>query len=428
MDVLGIISLILALVAAVFAVLAFIAAREAAQGAPGDISGDLQQLYEGMSRGLGSLEEQVGREAAATREDVKEATDAMRRSAAQTDSLRADVAARLDRTLRDSGGVSRQVTQDVRAAVAEVHGSLDARLASVESAVYEQVGALRQEGDARAAEIPAMVGRAVSQGLSTSLGDMGAKLDDVSRNLEAARDVSESVDRLNRLLSGVTTRGALGEVQCASILGEVLAPGQYVRDLRTREGSDDVADFAVRVPAAGGRVSYLPIDAKFPVTTYENFKAAVDSGDERQIALRTRLLRNFILAEAKIVGQTYVNPPRTTGFAVMYLPFEGLFAEVVNMDGLLERVQREWHVTIAGPSTLTAMLFSVQAACQSVGEAANVEAFEAKKVRPGTQGRREEASREVEAAEGGIVDTRGENVAVSADGDDGDAREREEVA
>lgn len=185
------------------------------------------------------------------------------------------------------------------------------------------------------------------------------KLEQVSKGLGEMQSVASNVGDLKKILSNVKTRGILGEVQLAAILEQILNKEQYEENVPTIKGSSERVEFAIRLPGDGNEVVYLPIDSKFPGETYAHLMEAYELGDKTEIDSCKKLLRNTMRAEAKDIKSKYIAPPDTTDFGVMFLPFEGLYAEAVNM-GMVEELQREFKVTIAGPTTMAALLNSLQ--------------------------------------------------------------------
>ena len=163
---------------------------------------------------------------------------------------------------------------------------------------------------------------------------------------------------LKQVLSGVKTRGILGEVQLGAILEQILAPGQYERNVATVPGSNNRVEFAVKRPGQSGAV-WLPIDAKFPGDTYAHLQAAQQRGDAAATAAMRKALYNVLRQEAKDIHEKYIEVPYTTSFGILLLPFEGLYAEVVS-SGVTEILQRDYQITVAGPSTMAALLNALQ--------------------------------------------------------------------
>ncbi|MBQ9673856.1 MAG: DNA recombination protein RmuC [Ruminococcus sp.] len=195
--------------------------------------------------------------------------------------------------------------------------------------------------------------------LNKSFEIVSKRLEQVYKGLGEMQSLAVGVGDLKKVLSNVKTRGILGEIQLSSILKEILAPEQYEENVATKKGSRNVVEFAVKLPADNDSFIYLPIDSKFPGDTYQALQSAVDSGDKTSIEIAEKNLITRIRQEAKDIFEKYVSPPETTDFAIMFLPFEGLYAEVVNR-GLVEILQREYKVNIAGPSTMAALLNSLQ--------------------------------------------------------------------
>lgn len=195
--------------------------------------------------------------------------------------------------------------------------------------------------------------------ITESFKAVNDQLEQVYKGLGEMQTLASDVGGLKQVLSGVKTRGILGEIQLGAILEEILAPEQYETNVATIPGSSNRVEYAVRLPGADGGCVYLPIDSKFPGDTFAQLQEASLSGDAAAVAAARKALENTLKNEAKDISSKYVEPPYTTNFGIMFLPFEGLYAEVVNM-GLLETLQRDYHVNVAGPSTMAALLNSLQ--------------------------------------------------------------------
>lgn len=185
------------------------------------------------------------------------------------------------------------------------------------------------------------------------------RLEQVYKGLGEMQTLAIGVGDLKKVLSNVKTRGMMGEIQLGAILEEILAPEQYVTNAVTKLGSSDRVEYAVKLPTDDGAPVYLPIDSKFPADLYSNLQDAYETGAPDAIASSLLLLNQRIKQEAAKIRDKYLDPPNTTDFAIMFLPFEGLYAEVVN-HGLVEELQRSYRVNIAGPSTMAALLNSLQ--------------------------------------------------------------------
>ena len=195
--------------------------------------------------------------------------------------------------------------------------------------------------------------------ISQSFKMVSERLEQVYKGLGEMQNLAAGVGDLKKVLSNVKTRGILGEVQLGAILEQILSPDQYETDVKTRPGTAERVEFAVKLPGDEDGVVWLPIDAKFPGDAYAKLVDAYDTGDKVLIDAAYKNLEKIIKSEAKDIRSKYVEPPYTTDFAIMFLPFEGLYAEVVR-HGLIEVLQKDYKVNIAGPTTMAALLNSLQ--------------------------------------------------------------------
>ncbi len=195
--------------------------------------------------------------------------------------------------------------------------------------------------------------------ISKSFETVGNQLDNVKNGLAEMRDLAKDVGGLKKVLSNVKMRGGLGEVQLQMLLEQYLAPGQYVANAHTGADKNAVVEFAVRFPGQDGNPILLPIDSKFPKDRYDTLLEAYESADKDAMENARRDFCSAIKNEAKNISK-YINVPQTTPFAIMFLPFEGLYAEVARDNNLLESLQKEFSVTVAGPTNLSAILTSFQ--------------------------------------------------------------------
>lgn len=198
--------------------------------------------------------------------------------------------------------------------------------------------------------------------LGRSFETVGKQLSEVQQGLGEMKNLAQDVGGLKRVLSNVKLRGGLGEVQLEMLLENILAPGQYEANVCAKSGSREVVEFAVKLPGNSGNAEpvWLPVDAKFPKDVYEKLQTAYDLADSAAMETAQKELENAIKLNAKDIATKYLDPPHTTNFAIMFLPFEGIYAEVVRKADLLEEVQRRYNVIITGPTTLAAILNSLQ--------------------------------------------------------------------
>ena len=188
---------------------------------------------------------------------------------------------------------------------------------------------------------------------------LSARLESVYQGLGEMKTVANSVGDLKKILSNVKTRGIVGEVQLAAILGQIMSKEQYDENVETIPGSNYRVEFAIRLPGDGERPVYLPIDSKFPGDAYGVLVDAYDLGDKEIINKTKKALMAGIKNMAKDIKMKYIEPPYTTDFGIMFLPFEGLYSEAVNC-GMVEELQRTYNITIAGPTTMAALINSLQ--------------------------------------------------------------------
>ena len=188
------------------------------------------------------------------------------------------------------------------------------------------------------------------------------QLENVQKGLGEMQTLAQDVGGLKRVLSNVKMRGSIGEVQLAMLLEQILAPGQYEANVKTKSGSADLVEFAIKLPGRDNQnsVVWLPVDAKFPKDIYEQLQDAHETGDLQKIEAAQKLLESTIKKMAKDIHDKYIDPPNTTDFGIMFLPFEGIYAEVVRKASLLDDLQRNFKIVVTGPTTLAAILNSLQ--------------------------------------------------------------------
>jgi DNA recombination protein RmuC len=204
--------------------------------------------------------------------------------------------------------------------------------------------------------------KTLNERLGQSFELVGKQLESVQKGLGEMQTLAQDVGGLKRVLSNVKARGGIGEVQLAMLLEQVLAPEQYDSNVKTKKGSADAVEFAIKLPGRDDSLDsvYLPIDAKFPKDVYEKMLDAYDIADPAMIEAASKTLESTIKKMARDIHDKYIDPPNTTDFAIMFLPFEGIYAEVVRRASLLEQLQREFKVIVTGPTTLAAILNSLQ--------------------------------------------------------------------
>ena len=236
------------------------------------------------------------------------------------------------------------------------------RLEGVRGAVVQGLNTIRADNNQKLEEIRGTVEEKLQDALQKRITDsfraVSTQLEQVYKGLGEMQSLAADVGSLKQVLSGVKTRGILGEVQLGAILEQILAPGQYEENVATVPGSANRVEYAIKLPGQEGAV-WLPIDAKFPGDTYQHLQAALQQGDAAAAAAMRKALYNVLRQEAKDIHDKYIEVTYTTNFGILFLPFEGLYAEVVS-GGVTETLQRDYQITVAGPSTMAALLNALQ--------------------------------------------------------------------
>jgi len=229
--------------------------------------------------------------------------------------------------------------------------------------LVESLARLNQENAAQLENIRKTVDEKLQTALEKKLNDsfqqVSQRLEQVYRGLGEMQSLAVGVGDLKKVLSNVKTRGVLGEIQLGAILEQILSPEQYARNVATKPGSATVVEYAIKLPGDDEKPVWLPVDAKYPGDAYEQLLDAYDSADQARVDAAIKLLRDRVRSFARDIHQKYIAPPHTTEFGIMFLPVEGLYAEVVRC-GLVEQLQQDFKVNIAGPTTMGALLNSLQ--------------------------------------------------------------------
>jgi DNA recombination protein RmuC len=275
--------------------------------------------------------------------------------------------AAMDREIRDTRRETAQTLAQnyaaINQALADDELATEQRLEYLRSTMEGRLIAIQNDNNRQLERMRATVDEklqtTLDDKLSRSFESVRQSLQAVYQGLGEMQNLASGVGDLKKVLTNIKSRGILGEIQLGSILEQILAPGQYEENVVTIPGSKERVEYAVKMPGDGNVPVLLPIDAKFPGDAYSNLLEAVDSGDPQAMAQCRRQLAYAVRKAARDISGKYICPPYSTDFAVMFLPFEGLYAEVVNM-GLMEELQRDCHVMVAGPSTMAALLNSLQ--------------------------------------------------------------------
>ncbi len=271
---------------------------------------------------------------------------------AQRENLK-EVSENFQNLRQELGNNVQHLQQNTENRLESLRKSVDERLREIQASNEKKLGDIQQTVDEK-------LQKTLEEKMSNSFKMVSERLEQVYKGLGEMQTIAASVGDLKKVLSNTKTRGIVGEIQLDAILQDILTPDQYDKDIATRPGSSERVEFAIKLPGADkNETVYLPIDAKFPGETYATLQDAYFSGDKAQIDTAFKNLEIFIKQSAKTIRDKYVEPPYTTNFAILFLPFEGLYAEVVNRN-LIEVLQRDYSVNIAGPSTMAAMLNALQ--------------------------------------------------------------------
>ncbi len=282
---------------------------------------------------------------------------------------------RLEKVLKDEIGRNREESNsNERAAREELGRQLhslaqlnEQKLESIRQTLEQQLKSLRDENAVKLDQMRLVVDEKLQATLEKRLNDsfrqVSERLEQVHQGLGEMQSLAADVGALQRTLTNVKTRGTWGEVQLEGLLQQMLSPEQYAKNVVTREGSNDRVEFAIRLPGREpGRDSdvWLPIDAKFPQEDYQRLVDAIEKGDAAGAEESSKSLVSRIKSEARNIKEKYLDPPHTTDFGILFLPTEGLYAEVLRQPGLLDSLQRDHRIVITGPTTLAAILNSLQ--------------------------------------------------------------------
>lgn len=267
------------------------------------------------------------------------------------------------------------VKTEFKTGVAEMRGDLGKQFTEIRQELAQQVDRMRGEMRERLTEVRAdnekqlekmraTVDEKLSETLNTRIQaafqQVSERLDSVQKGFGEMRELTSSVGNLNRIFSNVKTRGNWGEVSLQSLLEQILAPEQYKTQFYVTPRSREAVDFAIVMPGQAGEEVYLPIDAKFPLEDYYRLLDASDDGDKAAVELARKALRDRVKSEARSINEKYIKVPRTTNFAVLYVPNEGLYAEILRDGSFASDLQAQYRVTVCGPTTISALLNSLQ--------------------------------------------------------------------
>jgi DNA recombination protein RmuC len=305
---------------------------------------------------LGELKADAGVSAKALREEITNNLQNLGGTLAQTiEQISQSQKERLDRV---SAGVA-ELTQRSGEQQDALRKTVEERLDAIRKENTEKLDQMRQTVDEK-------LQSTLDQRLNASFQMVSDRLEQVYRSMGEMQSLASGVGDLKRLLTNVKTRGAWAEVGLGNLLDEMMAPDQYGRNVEIVPGSNQRVEYAIRLPGDGENPVWLPLDAKFPVEDYERLVDASQRGDVDAVETAAKGIETVIRGSAKAICEKYIHSPHSTEFAVLFLPTEGLFAEVVRRPGLVDALQREWHIMVAGPTTLVTLLVSLRVGFRSL--------------------------------------------------------------
>ena len=275
---------------------------------------------------------------------------------------------RIERNIREEMTANRKELGDNLGKFSEQFLQLtkmnEEKLERVRDTLQKNLQSLQEDNNQKLERMRETVDEKLQSTLEKRLGDsfklVSDRLEQVHKGLGEMQNLATGVGDLKKVLTNVKTRGTWGEIQLENLLDQILTPDQYEKNVVTKKGSRDPVEFAIRLPGHEEQPVYIPIDAKFPKEDYERLLAAQEQADPAAVEEFGKAIENRIKLEAKKIREKYIDPPNTTDFGILYLPIEGLFAEVLRRPGLIDTLQREYRVNIAGPTTIAAILNSLQ--------------------------------------------------------------------
>lgn len=260
--------------------------------------------------------------------------------------------------------------QSTQQGLADVKQSTAKSISDLRLANAESIKEMKQDNavqlDKMRQTVDEKLSATLEQRFNQSFKIVNDRLEEINRTFGELQNLQTGVNDLNRIFKNVKTRGTWGEVSLESLLSQILAPEQYAKQVRIKRGSEDMVDFVIRMPGKTDEEVWLPVDAKFPVEDYARLVEASEKGDPDGVESASKALAQRVKAEAMSIRDKYIVPPKTTDFAIMYLPTESLYAEVLRREGLVEDIQNKFRIVVCGPTTIAALLNSLQMGFKSV--------------------------------------------------------------
>jgi len=344
------------------------AAKAAIDGMSSKLDADIAQMGEAAERSRDVLRKEIEVKLGTATDRQIEAAKALREELGQNFHR---LGGSIGNTLADMGTQQKERLEQTTAALAGLSEKHEKSGEALKAAVEGRLDHLRQENAAKLEEMRQTVDEKLQSTLETRLGEsfnrVVEQLNRVHEGLGEMKSLASNVGDLKNVLTNVKVRGTYGEVQLEMLLEQFLTRDQYVKDAQVKEHSSERVEFAVKMPGGGlGEEVLIPIDAKFPRETYDRLIDASQAGDEETVKLHRKKLEAEVRGFAKTICEKYINPPKTTNFAILFLPTEGLYAEVLRQVGVVECMHRDHRVTLAGPTTLAALLNALQMGFRSL--------------------------------------------------------------
>jgi DNA recombination protein RmuC len=361
-----------------------------------EIQRTLQQMGEGVGTRIGELATAQGEKLDTVIGQISALTDGNER---RQEALRANVEAKLGELKADAGLSAKALREEITTNLQTLGGALSQTIEQISASqkerldrvsgsvaeltqrtgeqqealrktVEERLDAIRSENTDKLEQMRLTVDEKLQTTLEQRLGAsfqiVADRLNEVYKSMGEMQTLASGVGDLKRLLTNVKTRGAWGEVALGNLLEEMMAPDQYERNVEIVPGTNQRVEYAIRLPGDGESPVWLPLDAKFPVEDYERLVDASQRGDLDAVEIAAKAIETVIRGSARAICEKYIHAPHSTEFAVLFLPTEGLFAEVVRRPGLVDALQREWHIMVAGPTTLLSLLVSLRVGFRSL--------------------------------------------------------------
>lgn len=354
---------VIAALAAVLAIVLAVSKLKEQAGAFGQISRELLQRLQALEERVGQTEETVRENLTAMRREQREDARSGREEQTKGVAALGDTQAK---RIKEIGDMQRESLESFSQQLTNISRLNEEKLEAMRATVEEKILALQKGNEEKLEKMRKTVDEQLHETLEKRLGEafssVSERLEQVHKGLGEMKALTSDVGDLKKVLSNVKVRGTWGEMQLGSILEQMLTREQYAQNVRTKPDSKENVEFAIILPGKDegmGNV-YLPVDSKFPLEDYQRLVEASANADKEAVERARKELSARVLEEAKTIKTKYIEPPYTTDFGILYLPIEGLYAEVLQINGLCERLSREFRVTLAGPTTFTALLNSLQ--------------------------------------------------------------------